>query len=222
MLYNDSTSGSSGDAMQQFDRQKFKAMIHYMVSRCPPEATGRTKLNKAGFYADMLTYLQLGRPMTGETYVKQTHGPAAHHLRSSLRELIVEGALEERLVPYFGYSRYEYVSRRAPDISRISADEKAIIDEVTDFVCIQHSARSISEFSHTETWKAARQGEELPYFAATELLLDGDDVDEADRAWADEELQRRATERPKYREVRGESIRTVCRELHEARRRHGA
>ena len=57
------------EAMQQFDRQKFKAMIHYVVSKCPPENLGRTKLNKVGFYADMRAYLQLGRPLTGESYV---------------------------------------------------------------------------------------------------------------------------------------------------------
>lgn len=224
MVYNSSQFAESDpqlqEEMHQFDRQKFKALIHYVISRCPPESVGRTKLNKAGFYADMLSYLQLGRPMTGERYVKQSHGPVATHLHSTLRELILEGSLEETLVPYFGFAKYQYNSKRSPDLSRLSTEEKALIDEVADFVCMSNTAKSISEFSHTETWRAAHDGEELPYFAATELV--DAEVDEADFTWADEELRRREIERPQYREVRGVSLRTVCGELLEARRRGGA
>lgn len=203
------------DDMHQFDRQKFKALIHYVVSRCPPDSVGRTKLNKVGFYADMLSYLQLGRPMTFETYVKQSHGPTAMHLQSCLRELIVEGALEERSVNYFNYSKFQYVSRRGPDVSRFTAPELELVDEVSNFVCLQNTARSISEFSHTDAWQSARHGEELPYFAATELLAEGD-VEESDMAWADQELSRLDSPRPQYREVRGKSLRAVCSELLEA------
>jgi hypothetical protein len=221
MVYNDDAGANRRrrpkGAMHQFDRQKFKALIHYVISRCPPERVGRTKLNKAGFLADMLWYLQAGHPMTGETYVKQNHGPVAEHLLSSLRELLAEGALEERLVTHFGFSKFEYIARSGPDLSRFSDDEKAVVDDVAEFVCLRNTARSISEFSHSEAWRSARAGEELPYFAATELL--DAEVDEGDVAWASEELQRLGRERPKYREVRGKSIRAVCSELYEAGRR---
>lgn len=218
MVYSEAGPGQTAahrEAMGQFDRLKFNAVMHYVISRCPPEHLGRTKLNKAAFYADMLSYLQLGRPMTRETYIKQDHGPVAFHLKSTLRELIFDGSISEQLVDHFGFSRYEYTSLREPDMSRISAEEKELIDEVTEFVCMQNTAKSISELSHTEAWRSARPGEELPYFAATELLSDAE-VDEGDRAWADEELARREREKPKYREVRGKSLRDVCRELLEA------
>src|SRR5258707_10432303 len=95
MVYSNSARGRRGKAlkqrMQQFDRQKFKTIIHYIVSRCPPDSVGRTKLHKAGFYADMLSYLQLGRPMTGETYLKQQHGPTAFSLQPSLRNRFGSG-----------------------------------------------------------------------------------------------------------------------------------
>jgi hypothetical protein len=221
MVYSDGTDADRRErpkgVMQQFDRQKFKALIHYMISRCPPESVGRTKLNKAAFYADMLWYLQAGHPMTGETYVKQSHGPVAEHLLSSLRELMAEGALEERLVTHYGFSKYEYIARNGPDLSRLSADERVVVDDVAEFVCLHNTARSISEFSHTEAWRSAKAGEELPYFAATELL--DTEVDEGDVAWATEELQRLGREKPRYREVRGKSTRAVCSELHEAGRR---
>ncbi len=207
--------------MEQFDRQKFKAMIHHVISRCPPENVGRTKLNKAGFYTDMLCYLQTGRPMTGETYVKQDHGPVAYHMLSSLRDLIAEGAIEERRVHYHGFSKFEYRAKTPPDLTRLSVDERMLIDDVADFVCLKNTAKSISEISHTEAWRAAATGEELPYFAATELLDDAE-VDEDDATWANEEVQTIGRERPKYREVRGKSLRVVCGELHEARRRSRA
>ncbi len=221
MMYSRSGAGRQRypkEGMQQFDRQKFKALIHYVISRCPPDSVGRTKLNKTGFYADMLSYLQLGRPMTFETYVKQSHGPTATHLQSCLRELISEGAIEEHLVSYFNFSKFQYVSKYEPDLSRFTAPEKELVDEVSDFVCLHHTARSISEFSHTDAWQSARHGEELPYFAATELLAEGD-VEESDIAWADQELSRLDNPRPQYREVRGKSLRSVCSELLEAQSR---
>ena len=212
MVYSNDGTGEPPrpqEAMQQFDRQKFKALIHYVVSKCPPEHLGRTKLNKVGFYADMMTYLQLGRPLTGESYVKQPHGPAAKHLLSSLGELLGDGALQEQLVPYYGFSRYQYKSLREPDLTRITPEERAILDDVIQFVCVENTAQSISEHSHTDAWRAAQQGEEIPYFAATELFLEDGDVDERDRAWAEEELATRESEKPEYREVRGKSLRDV-------------
>lgn len=224
MVYSDGRSADhtkrSREEMQQFDRPKFKALIHYVISRCPPESLGRTKLNKAGFYADMLSYLQFGRPMTGETYRKQDHGPVADHLQSSLRELIGEGKMQESLVHHYGFAKYDYRSTVEPDLSRISAEEKALIDEVADFVCLQNTAKSISEFSHTEAWRSARSGEELPYFAASELL--DTEVDEGDVAWAHGELGRLETERPKYRALHGQSLGAVCSELLAASRRSPA
>ncbi|TAJ39006.1 MAG: DUF4065 domain-containing protein [Reyranella sp.] len=206
--------------MHQFDRQKFKALIHYVINRCPPEHVGKTKLNKAGFYADMICYLQLGRPMTGETYARQSHGPVAEHLQSCLRELIAEGDLDEKLVPYFGFSKYEYIARRPPNMSAFSDAEMKLVDEVADFVCLQNSARSISELSHTEAWECAAPGEELPYFAATQLLPA--DVEEDDRAWGAAEMATLAAQKPRYKEVRGKSLRDVCGELSPPPRRRRA
>ena len=183
--------------MYQFDRQKFKAMLHYVCSKCPPEQVGRTKLNKAAFFADMHWYLKTGMPLTGEVYVKQDHGPTARHMLTALRELVDEGTLEERLVTYHGYSKYEYHPRVPVDEAAFNDDQRNVIDDVAEFVCMKNTARSISDFSHNETWRAAAPGEELPYFLATDLLEA--EVDEEDIGWGAEEARRIANTKSRYR-----------------------
>lgn len=203
--------------MHQFNRQKFKAMLHYICSKCPPDRVGRTKLNKAAFFADMQWYLKSGTPLTGAVYVKQDHGPTAKHMLTALRELVDEGKLEERLVPYHGFAKYEYHPRVPADEGAFDEEQRKVIDGVAEFVCMKNTARSISDFSHNETWRAAAPGEELPYFIATDLL--DAEVDEDDIGWGTEEVKRIADTQPRYRPVHRESLRTVCSELLEAQSR---
>ena len=198
--------------MEQFDRQKFKAMIHYVIHRCRPDRLGRTKLHKVAFHADVLWYLEAGRPLTGETYVKQPRGPVAYHMTSCIDELVKSGAVQVSTVNYYGYAKYEYTALLPPPAGLFSAAEAKLLDDMTGFVCEQNTAASISELSHTEAWNAAQMGEELPYFAAMELL-DGAEVDETDRVWADQEVDRLADQRTERRTVQGPLRRTLSREL---------
>jgi len=201
--------------MHQFDRQKFKALLHYVCSVCPPDQVGRTKLNKAAFFSDMKWYLKTGAPLTGEVYLKQSHGPIARHMLSALRELVDEGKLEVKQVDYYGFSKFEYHLRESVDASSFSDDQRQIIDEVAEFVCMKNTARSISDLSHNETWRVAEPGEELPYFLATDLL--DAEVDEADVGWGAEEVKKLANKKPRYRAVHPERLGPVCRELQQTR-----
>ena len=173
----------------QYDRHKFRELVHYVCDQVDPDTLGTVKLHKVLYFADMWHFLKTGHPITGETYRKQHFGPVASHLLLTVEELEREGALERRQAAWPGGTRTEFHTKRSARIDRLSQSERAFVDEVIDFV-IRKTAAEISEFSHHQVWQAAEMGEELPYASA--FHMSPAEVTEADLEWAAEEYRRRA------------------------------
>lgn len=172
------------------DRQKLKALVHYVCHKVrDPSKLGKTKLNKVLFYADFQSFLDTGESMTGETYVKFQHGPVSEHIQEIIAELEDEGTLATRETKHHGYQKKEYVALKEPDLSLFAGQEISVADDVIDDVCREHTAASISEFSHNHIWEAAEIGEEIPYGAA--LVYQLGEIEPDDMAWAKEEIERR-------------------------------
>jgi hypothetical protein len=172
----------------QFDREKFKDVVHYICAACSPDKLGNVKLHKTLYYADMLFYVKSGRPITGAVYQKQQFGPTAAWLSAALRELERDGRLRIDDVEFYGFRKKAYESRREPNLSRLPDEEKEYVDAAIKFVCHDHTAREISDFSHSGVWEAADMGEELPYYTAFSLFpveITDDDV-----AWGTAEAQK--------------------------------
>jgi uncharacterized protein YwgA len=147
------------------DIEKLKNLTHYICHKVSdPAKLGKTKLNKILYYSDMLYYLHHLQPITGETYIKKQFGPASKHLDDSLHNLKNEGKITEREQAVFDFTRQELVSLKKPDISGFSGEEIALIDEVIQAIAYNHTAESISDLSHDETWEITRYEEEIPYF----------------------------------------------------------
>lgn len=177
----------------QFDREKFKEAILLLTSYCPPEELGNVKLHKMLYFADMLTFLEEGRPLTGVDYLKQKFGPTARHLTSAVDELAREGRLSVREAEYHGFFKKDYVPTAAFAAARLSKREQTLLREVADFVRGK-TAKQISEISHNAAWEAAELGEVIPHFTALELVPV--EVTDADRAWALETAKAHAGARP--------------------------
>ncbi len=43
-------------------------------------------------------------------------------------------------------------------------EEIALIDEIIEIISNDHTAQSISDLTHDEVWKVAKEGEEIPYY----------------------------------------------------------
>lgn len=177
----------------QFDRETFKEAIWFLVSYCPPDELGNVKLHKALYFADMLHYLDEGRPLTGAEYLKQKFGPTARHLGACAAELVSEGKIAIRERFYYGLPKKDYLARQPFQQKRLSDGELALLQEVADFVRAK-SAKEISELSHNAAWETAALGETLPYFSA--LGLAPSEVTDADRAWAMETALAHAHQKP--------------------------
>lgn len=177
----------------QFDREKFKEAILLLASYCPSEELGNVKLHKMLYFADMMTFLEEGRPLTGVDYLKQKFGPTARHLTSVVDELAREGRLSVRETEYHGFYKKDYALAAPFEPMRLSKREQQLLREVADFVRGK-TARQISEISHNAAWEAAELGEVIPYFTALQLVPV--EVTDADRTWALETAKAHAGARP--------------------------
>jgi hypothetical protein len=169
----------------QFDREKFKDVVHYVVDYAKdhfrPEALGNTKLHKILYFADMLRYLDTGKPLTGAEYQRQRFGPTARHLARSLATLEAEGRLSVTTRNYYGYVKSEYQPLTPPASNRLSVAEKGLIEEMVKFVCAR-TAAEISDFSHDDVWSSVPMGQRIPYYAAFAMFpaeLTDEDIQDA-------------------------------------------
>lgn len=177
----------------QFDREKLKDAVWFLASRCEAEELGNVKLHKMLYFADMLAFLNQGRPITGVEYLKQKFGPTARYLTVALRELEADRRLSETETTHYGYAKKTYLALRPYVRTRLTADDEAILQDVADFVRGK-SAKEISDLSHNAAWEAAAMGEVIPYFTALKLVPD--EVTEADRDWAIDSARQHAGASP--------------------------
>jgi hypothetical protein len=178
----------------QFDRERFKDVVHYLVhhagSKLDPGALGRTKLHKVLFLADMLHYLDTGGPLTGAEYRRQRFGPAARHLTWALKALEAEGRIVVSTHNYYGYDKSEYRALAPPRLDRLTSAQTQLIEHLVGFVCA-HTAAEIGEFCHEDVWSSVSMGERIPYYAA--LAIFPAELTEDDLAEAAEEAVRLAS-----------------------------
>jgi hypothetical protein len=179
--------------VQQFNRQKFKDVIHYIVETTRPEELGRVKLHKCLYFTDMIWFIAHGTGLTGAEYIKQPFGPCASTLGIALGELEVENRIKIGREQYFGYEKASYKSVTPVRGDHLSSDERQLIDEVVNFVCRNNTARSISDFSHTKIWSTIENGAVMPYFTALSMLPV--EIDDAAVNWAKEEAAKLVTAR---------------------------
>jgi hypothetical protein len=162
----------------QFDRQKFKAAVHYICASAQAPELGRIKLHKILFLSDLMMYAARTKPITGAAYQRQPFGPIARHLDWALGELQREGALDVRCRLYYGANKIDFFSLRAPDIDLLAGDERRLIDDVVAFVC-KNASNEWSELNYEDTWRSFAVGDEIPYCMCFSLFpceITDDDV----------------------------------------------
>lgn len=191
-------------ASQQFDREKFKDVVHYIVARTEAHELGKVKLHKALYFADMLWFIYKGVALTGAEYRKQPMGPCASHLTWALSALETEGRIKTTKEWYFGYEKYRFTLLAPAELSRLDQDARALLDEAIDFVCRDNTARTISELSHTRAWDLVGMGKVMPYASAMHLLPT--EVEEIDIEWAAERASEIAATRSKGASVQRRSF----------------
>jgi hypothetical protein len=164
-----------------YDALKFKELIIYIARAEEGDPSfGATKLNKILFFSDFLAYGRLGAAITGAEYQRLQFGPAPRQLPPVQKALEKEKAavLQERW--QYTQAQKRLVALRPPDLTRFSAPEIKLVDEVIE-VMRQFNAIEVSALSHLERgWQIAKEGQTIPYGW---VFLSSDPLTEDDIAW---------------------------------------
>jgi hypothetical protein len=167
-----------------------KELTHYICWKAEePSSLGATKLNKALWYSDTLAYRLIGKSITGAAYVKREYGPVPKSILPALRELEADGRLVIRMSPHYNRQKRDFIAITPPNFAIFSEVERSIIDDVVSWICDHHTATSISDLSHDEIWRAAQEGEEIPYQAV--LAAKAGIVTKSDMEWANSVIKDR-------------------------------
>lgn len=160
--------------------ERLKAMVHYIADAVPRQALGKTKLNKILWYSDREMFLQTGKTISGDAYLRFPQGPVSKNILRAQDELVREGKIICRKVRRH-YEQFEYVSLVAPDISMFSNVEIDIIGRQIAWIS-PLPAVQVSKISHDRTWETYANGEEIPMYAV--LAARTRDFQPEDLEWA--------------------------------------
>ena len=177
--------------MEKLNWEKFKGLVHYICEKATdPAMLGSVKLNKVLWYSDSIQYMISGESITGETYVKRQHGPVPRHVVPAIDQLVAERKIARGRVDHFGFVKTEFIAIADANVSMFSAEQIKLVDEAFEHVCMNHTARSISEETHGVIWQIADMGEEIPL--PTVFAADVGEIDETDMDWAKKQFSEAA------------------------------
>jgi uncharacterized phage-associated protein len=150
-----------------YDEEKFAEVLLYVAKRLEADpAGGAMKLNKALFFADFAHVRGHGRPITGAEYQKLQYGPAPRRMVPVRDALIAGGAATIREEVYLGKVQHRLVPLRDPDMSKLEASEREVLDQVLDRMH-GRSGTFMSDVSHqVPGWQMVDEGETIPYETA--------------------------------------------------------
>ena len=149
---------------KEFNKEKFKAVLHYIVNKCGcRDNVGRTVIFKLLYFSDFNFFELYENSLTNEVYTKYPRGPVPYHFHEALNELVNEEKVLEKSVPFLNYNKYNYSSLKKPDISILTDKELEVIDDVIEKLSSMN-ATQISDYSHGDMpWKATEDREPINY-----------------------------------------------------------
>jgi hypothetical protein len=150
---------------QEHNYDKLRAAIHYICQHngVKQGTLDDVKLNKVLWYADASAYMMRGQSITGTTYIRKPRGPVARGHIKAVNTLIEENCIREGHAARDGNWPRTLDSTKPADTSVFSKADLALFDKVYDYVD-SISSRQISDQSHGEVWKLARDKEEIPFY----------------------------------------------------------
>lgn len=155
---------SSAINIPEFNREKFEQVLLYILEKCGARPNvGETVLYKLLYFADFNFYELYEEFLTGASYRKIQHGPAPCEITDVIKEMIEQKKLKKVVTEYFGKPQKKYLPLVEPDLSKFSASEKEVIDQVIMGLS-GLNASSISEHSHKDVpWEITKEKEIINY-----------------------------------------------------------
>ena len=146
------------------DLTKFKNILLYILERCAGKPNvGETVLYKLLYFSDFNYYELYEEHLSGSRYRKLPYGPVPLSFEKIVTSMIEKGEIKKIKTEYFNKLQTRYLPLAKPDLTKLLASQKEIIDKVIDQMS-DWSAASISTYSHNDMpWKASKEGEIINY-----------------------------------------------------------
>lgn len=149
-----------------FDREKFKNLVHYVIWKTSgKDGFGATKLYKVLWFAEARAYVIRRQPIANAVYIKQKYGPVPEMGTLIRNELERDGLISQKKTNRGKYEEWVFRCLVPPVTGLLSETEKMDVDYWIKHIDLDHTASSISDFSHDHGWEIAKMGEVLPLHA---------------------------------------------------------
>ncbi len=146
------------------NKDKFANVILYLLERCGGKPNlGETVLYKLLYFSDFNFYEIYEEHLTGSLYRKLPFGPVPQNIESQIGQMLANNRLQRIKTTFRGFPQTRYIPLVKPDLTKMSAAEKDVIDKVIERFS-DWSASAISEYSHLDIpWKATEEGDIIDY-----------------------------------------------------------
>jgi uncharacterized phage-associated protein len=126
---------------------------------------GETVVYKLLYFIDFDYYEKYEEQLIGATYQRNRFGPTPMEFGTLVERMIDEKEIARIEKPYFTYRQKKYLPLREPDLTKLSASELELINDVLRKLS-DMSATQISEYSHKDVpWLTTDDGEIIKYEA---------------------------------------------------------
>jgi len=145
---------------------KFKEVLLYILSKVGAKPNiGLTVLYKLLYFIDFNYYEKYEEQLIGATYIKNHFGPTPVYFSKIVEEMKKKNEVEEVKSQYFLHDQKKYLPKRPANLSKLSANELQMIDQVLSQLS-DKTAKELSDYSHGDVpWKTATEGKTIDYEA---------------------------------------------------------
>jgi len=152
------------DSVPKLNRIKLETVILYITSKCGAQPRMDVNLLYNLLYlCDFNHYELCEEQLTGLLYTKQTFGPLPEHINEILKEMEQKEKLQKFKAVYNGVPLIKYLPGVHPNLMKLSAAEKEVIDRVLEQFS-HWPAAALNAYCREEMpWKATKQGEAIEY-----------------------------------------------------------
>ena len=144
--------------------EKFKEVFLYILNKVGSKPNiGETVIYKLLYFIDFDFYEKYEEQLIGASYIKNKYGPTPVEFKKIVDRMIKDEEIEKVKSDYFSFPQTKYLPRKKADLSKLKANEVALIDDVLNRLS-DMNANQISEHSHEDVpWLTTEDGEVIEY-----------------------------------------------------------
>lgn len=145
LFYNKDFEPSEYNGYTKINKDKIKNLILMLANK----GILKTKLLKEMFYADFLSYKNIGASITGLEYAKLPYGPVPDNFEKIITEFKNEELISYNIEYKNEYELHNIKCTSEIDESVFTEEEVSIINKVINFFK-DYKSKEIADFSHQE------------------------------------------------------------------------